>query len=1094
MEDASPEMLSIFGRTIECASLEERAAFLDSACGANSELRQRIEVLLQAHDRAGGFLHDQPEAGSPETEPSATERSDTVIGPYRLMEQIGEGGMGLVYVAEQHEPVRRKVALKLIKPGMDTRDVIARFEAERQALALMDHPNIAKVLDAGATPAGRPYFVMELVKGMPITQYCDEHRLTPHQRLELFTHVCHAVQHAHQKGIIHRDIKPTNVLIASHDGRPVVKVIDFGVAKAIGPQLTEDTIYTAVAQMVGTPLYMSPEQAGMSSLDIDTRTDIYSLGVLLYELLTGTTPFDKERLKQAAFEEIRRIIREEEPQKPSTRISTTDAAPSIAAQRDTEPAKLAKLVRGDLDWIVMKALEKDRNRRYETANGFAADVLRYLADEPVLACPPSTIYRLKKFARRNKAALGVSGLVCLFLVLLGGAIGWAMLDKSARQARISTQVDTILTEVERLEQDGKWVEALEVARRAEVLTTDQRNAATQERVRRTLNELEMVNLVEEIRQQPSEQDNDYSFDVGGMVVRYREAFKEFGVDLNTISVQEAAQRLRSRPALGMALTPALDHWAIHEGIWYPDRAKQLWAVANAVDPDPWRRAVREASQAQNLATLEELANAPDTARQPPQSQILLMSALQRAGQRETSRRLLERACRAHPADFWLHFFLGNASLPAEPELAIRHLTAARALRPKSTYILTLLGKSFAEAGRLAEAQECYTKAIELDPQAYSPRLWLGYLFNNQGKLDDAIASFQEAFKVATSDGARARAELELGRTLEKQGRQDEALGRYQRSVELGPECSDCHVFLADLLQRMGRLDEAVASYRRAIEAGSTMIGVRRNLAITLKKQGRLEEAITVCREELKLRPDNREVSELVRSILIEQGKQEEASELHRSQLEKRPDDAGAQYQLGRLLQSDGKLDEAIVCFKRSIELAPKFSYYHQELGRALDAKGLWQEAVASYQMGLELEAGNSNCRRALGEILRKQGKLGEAITLYEAGLELDPNAFTLKDGLSIALSAQGSALHKNGMLEEAVASYRRALELFPGRMGLRQSLGLVLRKQGRLDEEIALYKAGLALNPDAGKYFNGSLNSALQLKEKMLENEEPPPK
>ncbi len=379
-----------------------RDAYLQQVCGDDATLDRRVRALLQAYEAGASFLEPPVQAAT--IAPPVSERAGMQIGPYKLMEQIGEGGMGVVFVAEQHEPVRRKVALKLIKPGMDSREIIARFEAERQALALMDHPNIAKVLDAGAvgvhasacnTPGsrqedtlkrglqqGRPYFVMELVKGVPITQYCDDNRLTPRERLELFTYVCHAVQHAHQKGIIHRDIKPTNVLVTSHDGRPVVKVIDFGVAKAVGQQLTEKTVYTNLAQMVGTPLYMSPEQAGMSGLDIDTRTDIYSLGVLLYELLTGTTPFDKERLKQAAYDEMRRIIREEEPPKPSTRISTTDAAPSIAACRHMEPSRLAKLVRGDLDWIVMKALEKDRARRYETANGLAMDVQHYLHDEP----------------------------------------------------------------------------------------------------------------------------------------------------------------------------------------------------------------------------------------------------------------------------------------------------------------------------------------------------------------------------------------------------------------------------------------------------------------------------------------------------------------------------------------------------------------------------------------------------------------------------------------------------------------------------------------------------------------------------------------
>ena len=389
----------------------ERAAYLDKACGGDAELRQRVEALLAAFGQAGSFLQ-QPAAApaataegtpvGPSQQNAPAEELGRVIGPYKLLQQLGEGGMGTVFMAEQTQPVQRKVALKIIKPGMDSRQVIARFEAERQALALMDHPNIAKVLDAGTTETGRPYFVMELVKGVPITRYCDEHRLTPKQRLELFVPVCQAVQHAHQKGIIHRDLKPSNVLVALYDDKPVPKVIDFGIAKATGQQLTERTLYTDFGQVVGTLEYMSPEQAELNQLDIDTRSDIYSLGVLLYELLTGTTPLERKRLKAAALLEMLRLIREEEPPKPSTRLSTTDELPSVAANRGQEPKQLSGLVRGELDWIVMKCLEKDRNRRYETANGFAQDIQRYLADEPVQACPPSAAYRLRKFVRRNK--------------------------------------------------------------------------------------------------------------------------------------------------------------------------------------------------------------------------------------------------------------------------------------------------------------------------------------------------------------------------------------------------------------------------------------------------------------------------------------------------------------------------------------------------------------------------------------------------------------------------------------------------------------------------------------------------------------------
>jgi serine/threonine protein kinase len=417
-EPSLPEE-SIFAKGLEIESAAERAAFLDRACGDDRHVRAEVEALLRAGKRSGDLL-DLPETGAAPADRPGYEGAGTAVGPYKLLEPIGEGGMGTVWMAEQAEPIHRRVTLKVVKAGMDSKQVLARFEAERQALALMDHPNIAKVLDAGKAPSGRPYFVMELVKGQPITRYSDEKRLGVRERLGLFADVCRAVQHAHQKGFIHRDLKPSNVLVAPYDGRPVVKVIDFGVAKATGQRLTDKTLFTGFGSVVGTPEYMSPEQAEVNNQDIDTRSDIYSLGVLLYELLTGGTPLTRQRIKEAALLEVLRVIREEEPPRPSTRLSESkDSLPSISAQRQSEPAKLTKLVRGELDWIVMKALDKDRNRRYETANGFATDVQRYLADEPVQACPPSAGYRLRKFLRRHRGSVLAAGVI-LFLLAAGG--------------------------------------------------------------------------------------------------------------------------------------------------------------------------------------------------------------------------------------------------------------------------------------------------------------------------------------------------------------------------------------------------------------------------------------------------------------------------------------------------------------------------------------------------------------------------------------------------------------------------------------------------------------------------------------------------
>ena len=416
----------VFTRAISITDAKEREVFLPEECGGNGVLLHRVKELLRAFDQPKPYF-DQPTdlEGTVDAKSDNNQRPGNFIaGRYKLLEAIAEGGMGTVWVAEQVSPVKRKVALKLIKPGMDSRQVLARFDAERQALALMDHPNIAKVYDGGVTEQGRPYFAMEYVKGMPLTEYCDQARLPVHERLKLFVPICQAVQHAHQKGIIHRDLKPSNVLICLYDGKPVPKVIDFGLAKAMHQPLTEQTLHTGHGLMLGTPLYMSPEQAENNNLDVDTRSDVYSLGVMLYELLTGTTPLEKAQLKQAALGEILRLIKEVEPPKPSTRVSTSAQRASIAAQRSLDPEQLGRSISGDLDWIIMKALDKERNRRYETANGLARDIERFLNQEAVEACPPSASYRIKKQFQKHRVAITTAAAFLLLLTFAAVVSAW----------------------------------------------------------------------------------------------------------------------------------------------------------------------------------------------------------------------------------------------------------------------------------------------------------------------------------------------------------------------------------------------------------------------------------------------------------------------------------------------------------------------------------------------------------------------------------------------------------------------------------------------------------------------------------------------
>jgi serine/threonine protein kinase len=749
---------AVFDRAVEFGTEAERAAYLDQACANFPEIRREVESLLEAHSDAGSFL--QSPAAGPATTVLSSARNDLVgtqIGPYKLLQQIGEGGMGIVYMAQQDHPVQRTVALKIIKPGMDTSQVIARFEAERQALALMDHPNICHVLDAGTTTPtdagypGRPYFVMELVKGTPIIQYADEHRLTPRQRLELFIPVCQAIQHAHQKGIIHRDLKPTNVLVADYDNHPVPKVIDFGVAKAIGQHLTEKTLFTQFGQIVGTVEYMSPEQAKLNQLDIDTRTDIYSLGVLLYELLTGETPFDRQRLRSAAFDEVLRIIREEDPPKPSTRLSTAAQLPMIAANRGSEPKRLTCALRGELDWIVMKALEKDRNRRYDTANGLARDVERYLRDDPVEACPPSASYRFGKFVRRNKTTLAATSAILFLLVLFGAGVGWMSRDRAVRQQVVEDAASRALKEADELQGRDKWQEALTAAERAQAaLASGEAGAQLQQQINERVLDLRMIQRLEELRLEIGDDLDSENRDRA-----YARVFTELGIDADSLSPSEIAERIRRRPATAVRMAAALDHWSkvrrdkLLRQKGDPATWKRLLEAAQLADPDSWRDKLRQMIAQEDLNGLRQLAKTADVPTLPAQSLDLLANALVFGGDRQACVECLRRVQREHPGDviinFDLAFHLSDSPSPPWNDV-VRYFQAALAARPQSGRLHQDFAFTLLKAGQLDEARAMVFRALALKTYDAGARNILSVLavrYAAVGRVADALSVIDE---------------------------------------------------------------------------------------------------------------------------------------------------------------------------------------------------------------------------------------------------------------------------------------------------------------------------------------------------------------
>lgn len=937
-----PRANDLFLKALEMCSAGERQEYLDGACVGDLALRAEVEALLEASVRAGNFL-ESPPAGfpsplggdAPGVRGGATvddlirECPGSVIGPYKLLQQIGEGGMGVVWMAEQIQPVHRKVALKVIKPGMDSKQVIARFEAERQALAMMDHVNIARVFDGGTTEAGRPYFVMELVHGVPITKYCDDNHLTPRERLELFVPVCQAIQHAHQKGIIHRDIKPSNVMVTLYDGKPVPKVIDFGVAKATEQKLTERTLFTQYGTMVGTLEYMSPEQAEMSALGVDTRSDIYSLGVLLYELLTGSTPLTHKRMKEAAHAEILRMIKEEEPPKPSTRLSDSgDALASISAQRHMEPAKLTKLMRGELDWIVMKTLDKDRNRRYETAKDFATDVQRYLDDEQVQACPPSALYRLRKFARRNKAAIGVAGMVLFFLVLVGSGAGWALRDREARELEIAQETarklalteDGIRQALERgtksraelhaiLKKPGGVQQLLNQPARWELLIKTALGEIAQARqlaVRAGGSlDTECIQAMDKLEKEVTSDQADYDlarrlekirldqaswvdrgFDHRKAADEYSKAFADFAVlsdDPATVAARIASSPIKDQ------LVAALDGWALVVSVLRnKGLTEQLLALTRQAAPDPgWGDRLRQFKVWGDQKALGKLvAQAPTTGLSP--QALYLVGILLRDLDSPLTESWLRQAQAEHPADFWLNFGLAYALGRTNPIEAAGFYRVALAVRPGNYAVYVNLGKALHDQKKLPEAVAVLHKAIEIDPTIAAAYSNLGATLCDQKKLPEAIAALHKA-------------------------------------IEIDPKYAPAHAGLGRVLREQKKLDEAIASYRTAIDFDPKYVAAHHNLGTALMDKKKLDEAIDSFRMAIKLEPKVAVIHDMLGKALTSQNKLDDAIAAHRTAIALDPEFAIAYHGLGNALMRQGKLDDAIAAFRTAIKLDPKLA-------------------------------------------------------------------------------------------------------------------------------------------------------------------------
>jgi len=1066
--ETSKDIKEILDGALGKATAQERAAYLDAACGINTPLRSEVESLLEMQPQVGDFLEVSPLDASVTWDASPlSEGPGTVVGRYKLLEKIGEGGMAVVYMAEQAKPIHRKVALKIIKLGMDTKSVIARFEAERQALALMDHPNIAKVLDAGATETGRPYFVMELVAGVSITEYCDKNNLSTKDRLALFVQVCNAVQHAHQKGIIHRDIKPSNVMVTMHDGVPVPKVIDFGIAKATNQKLTEKTLFTRYAHLIGTPAYMSPEQAELSDLDIDTRSDIYSLGVLLYELLTGTTPFSDEELRKAGYIEMQRVIREQEPAKPSTKLSTLgDTLTDIAKHRGCTPDLLRKAVCGDLDWIVMKTLEKDRVQRYETANGLAEDVRRHLGDEPVAAHPPSTLHRMNKFVRRHRGLVAAAATV--IVVLSAGIVASTVFAlRAEREAKISKAVSAFLNEDLLAAVDPEKAKAPEVTVRYIL------DAASE-------------NLEGKFKGSP----------LAEATVRQTlgETYQKLG-EYKTAESHLARARQIRQEKLGnqhidtLASMNSLARVYCYEGRY--DEAEQLQTETLEIQ----RRVLGE-EHPDTLTSMHNLSAVYCAQARYDQAEQLIIKTL------EIRCRILGEE---HPDTLasmngLAVVYKAQGRWDEAEQLHVEVLEIRRRVlgeeHPDTLGSIKKLANVYLAQARYDEAEQLYIKVLEIQrrvlgeehPSTLLSMNNLAVLYRDQAHYDEAKQLQSKVLEIQRRVlGEEHPATLgsinNLANVYLAQGRSDEAEQLYIKVLEirrrvLGEEHPDTlgsmHN-LAVLYKDQGHYDEAEQLYVKVLETQRQVLGEEHretlgsmhDLAWLYRLQSRYEEAEQLLTETLEIRrrvlgeehPDTLGSMINLANVYKAQGRRDEAEQLRVKTLEnsrrvlgeEHPDTLIAMNNLANMYQAQGRWDEAEQLHSKVLEIRRRVLgeehprtlnsmknlavvYTHQ--GRHEEAELLLVKALEMHRRVLGEEHPDTlKCMHGLARVYRARDRYYEAEQLYVKTLEIQrrvlgeehPDTLGSMNNLAWLKATCPSPQVRNGI--EALAYATKACEL-----------------------------------------------------------------